>query len=227
MDMYMGTIIQCAFNFAPRGWALCNGQTLNINTNTALFSLLGTTYGGDGVTTFKLPDLRGRVSMGTGEGAGLTNRILGETGGEESTVSTGTGVTAVTIGVNNLPSQTPTATLSLTDVKVNTNISVGTGATGGALIAAEGSTLTGTTGGGSATAAAIYLPAATAQTSPVNLGGVTSTLSGVGTVTITGIGGNNAPIPISVPVQVTTETIPPFLGINYIICLEGIFPSRN
>jgi microcystin-dependent protein len=75
-------------NFAPRGWALCNGQLLSIAQNTALFSLLGTTYGGDGITTFALPDLRGRVPMHAGQGPGLTDRLLGERSGEESHVLT-------------------------------------------------------------------------------------------------------------------------------------------
>ena len=71
------------FNFAPQGWALCNGQILSIAQNQALFSLLGTTYGGDGVTTFALPDLRGRVPLHMGQGPGLTQRVLGERSGEE------------------------------------------------------------------------------------------------------------------------------------------------
>ncbi len=70
-------------NFAPSGWALCNGQLLPIAQNTALFSLLGTTYGGNGVSTFGLPDLRGRVPLQPGQGPGLTNRVLGEQLGEE------------------------------------------------------------------------------------------------------------------------------------------------
>jgi len=71
-----------AGNFAPRGWALCNGQLMSISQNTALFSLLGTSYGGDGKVTFALPDLQGRVPIGQGNGAGLTPRVVGEEGGE-------------------------------------------------------------------------------------------------------------------------------------------------
>jgi microcystin-dependent protein len=70
-----------AGNFAPRGWAFCNGQLLPISQNTALFSLVGTTYGGDGRSTFGLPDLQGRAAMHPGRGAGLTDRRLGEKGG--------------------------------------------------------------------------------------------------------------------------------------------------
>jgi microcystin-dependent protein len=73
-----------AGTFAPNGWALCNGQILPIQNNQALFSLLGTTYGGNGQTTFALPDLRGRVPMHAGDGPGLTPRVLGESGGAEN-----------------------------------------------------------------------------------------------------------------------------------------------
>lgn len=73
-----------AGNFAPRGWALCDGSLLAISTNTALFSILGTTYGGDGRTTFALPDLRGRLPMHPGNGPGLTPRVLGESSGTET-----------------------------------------------------------------------------------------------------------------------------------------------
>lgn len=86
-DQYLGEIRMFAGNFAPRGWALCDGQLLPISSNTALFSLIGTIYGGDGRTTFALPDLRGRVPVHAGTGAGLSTRILGEignTGGGQS-----------------------------------------------------------------------------------------------------------------------------------------------
>lgn len=72
-------------NFAPRGWAQCDGQLLSISANSALFSILGTMYGGDGITTFGLPDLRGRVPMHHGSGPGLSNRNLGVKGGTETT----------------------------------------------------------------------------------------------------------------------------------------------
>ena len=81
-DPYIGEIILFAGNFAPRGWAFCQGQILSIAQNTALFSILGTTYGGNGQTTFALPDLRGRVPVGTGQGPGLPSVNLGEQAGE-------------------------------------------------------------------------------------------------------------------------------------------------
>jgi len=84
MDPFIGEIRLFGFNFAPNGWALCQGQLMAIAQNTALFSLLGTQFGGDGRTTFGLPDLRGRVPLGQGQGPGLTPRTEGELGGEEN-----------------------------------------------------------------------------------------------------------------------------------------------
>ena len=83
-EPFIGQIQPFGFNFAPRGWAQCDGQLLQISQNSALFSLLGTTYGGDGRTTFALPDLRGRVAIHQGTGAGLTTRTLGSRSGQES-----------------------------------------------------------------------------------------------------------------------------------------------
>jgi len=82
-DQYLGEIRPTAFNFAPDGWALCQGQMLAVSQNATLFSLLGTSFGGNGTTTFCLPDLRGRVSVGSGTGNGLSLRIVGESAGVE------------------------------------------------------------------------------------------------------------------------------------------------
>jgi microcystin-dependent protein len=87
-EPFLGEIKMFAGNFAPRGYAFCDGQLLAISINTALFSILGTTYGGDGRTTFGLPDLRGRVPMAPGNGPGLSPHVLGEKGGVESVVLT-------------------------------------------------------------------------------------------------------------------------------------------
>ncbi len=100
MNPFIGQIIMFGGNFAPRGWALCDGQLLSIAQNTALFSILGTTYGGDGRTTFGLPDLRGRVAMHAGNGPGLTPRRLGQKGGTETN----------TLNVTQLPSHNHLAT---------------------------------------------------------------------------------------------------------------------
>lgn len=83
-EPYLGEIRMFGGNFAPKGWALCNGQLLSIAQNSALFSILGTTYGGDGINTFALPDLRGRTPMNWGQGPGLTARVIGEQSGQES-----------------------------------------------------------------------------------------------------------------------------------------------
>jgi len=83
-EPFVGQIILTGFNFAPRGYALCNGQLMSIAQNTALFSLLGTTFGGDGQVTFALPDLRGRAPIHQGQGPGLSNRTMGEVSGSET-----------------------------------------------------------------------------------------------------------------------------------------------
>ena len=87
-EPFVGQVIAVGFNFAPVGWALCQGQLLPISQNAALFSLLGTTYGGDGQSTFGLPDLRGRAALGMGQGSGLQPYVLGQPGGVESVTLT-------------------------------------------------------------------------------------------------------------------------------------------
>ncbi len=92
-EPFLGEVRLFPYNFAPRGWAFCQGQLLPISQNQALFALLGTTYGGDGRVTFALPDLRGRVPLSAGQGPGLSDYALGQAGGAE----------AVTLGVNEMP----------------------------------------------------------------------------------------------------------------------------
>lgn len=96
MDPFLGEIQVFAFNFAPRGWAVCDGSLLSIQQNTALFSLLGTTYGGDGRTTFALPNLKGQVAVSQGQGTGLPFYSIGEQ----------IGANAVTLVAQELPSHT-------------------------------------------------------------------------------------------------------------------------
>ncbi len=83
-EPFIGLIVMFGCNFAPQGWAFCNGNLQSIAENSALFSLIGTTYGGDGQETFALPDVRGRVPIGQGQGPGLSNRTIGEVSGTES-----------------------------------------------------------------------------------------------------------------------------------------------
>jgi microcystin-dependent protein len=98
-DMFVGEIRIFGFNFPPVGWAFCNGQLVAISQNTALFSLLGTFYGGDGRSNFALPNMQGKAPLNMGNGAGLTQRVIGETGGEGS----------VTLLTSELPTHTHTA----------------------------------------------------------------------------------------------------------------------
>jgi microcystin-dependent protein len=139
-EPFLSQIIPVAFNFPPKGWAFCDGQTLAINQNQALFSLLGTTYGGDGRTNFQLPDLQGRVPMHVGQ-----DHILGERGGEESH----------TLGVNEIGAHAHPVTQPASKDEQTTNrpdgayFTVG-GAYGSSAGAAMGGTATSAVGGGQA-----------------------------------------------------------------------------
>ena len=104
---YYGEIRMFGGNFAPLGWAMCNGQLMSIVENDALFTLIGTTYGGDGQTTFGLPDLRGRIPIHAGQGPGLSNRVRGESSGVETVTLT---VNQLSAHGHALASSTDTAT---------------------------------------------------------------------------------------------------------------------
>ena len=116
-EPFVGEIRPFGFNFAPRGWAFCDGSLLPISSNTALFSLLGTIYGGDGRTTFALPDLRGRTSLHMGHGPGLTDRRIGQRSGNETT----------TLNITNMPAHNHvvSATAKCKHTAGNTNDAVG------------------------------------------------------------------------------------------------------
>lgn len=170
-EPFLGEIAMVAFNFAPKNWAFCNGFILPIASNTALFQLLGTTYGGNGSTTFALPDLRGRVPIHFGQGAGLSARVMGERSGQEN----------VTLTVAQMPSHTHTA-----------HADAGTGVSdqpNGRYLARNAASIPmfGNTPGASLGAAALD-----------NTGG-------------------------SQP----HSNMQPFLAINFIICIAGIYPSQN
>lgn len=199
MEGTMAEIRLFSGDFAPKSWALCAGQSLAISTNQALFALLGTTYGGNGMTTFNLPDLRGRTVIGQGAGPGLSPRTLGEV-----------------IGV-------PTATLTLTQLPTHVHTAQVTAG------AANGSaTLYGVNaGGGSATPGGNYLAedngaGATSYASsgtPVAMNERSAAITDVHAVTTVSIGtiGGSQP----------HTNMQPSLALNYIICTAGIFPSRN
>lgn len=117
MDEYLGMIKAFAGNFVPRGYMACNGQLIGIQQNSALFALLGTTYGGNGQSTFGLPDLRGRAMIGTGQGPGLpTNHVIGEMIGTEN----------VSILTTNMPAHTHAAmtTVTMNVSAVNADLAV-------------------------------------------------------------------------------------------------------
>jgi len=177
MDPALAVITMFAGGFAPQGWAFCSGQLLQISQNTALFSLLGTTFGGNGTTNFGLPDLRGRTPMGTGQGPGLSNITLGQVAGVENATLLLTQMPAhnhtgtFTAGVSSNPANSDEAD---TNVLAQGNIqSFKTGATINGAMA-----------------------------------GVTATLANAG---------GSQPFAIRQP----------YLGIDFIIALQGIYPSRN
>lgn len=188
MEGTMAEIRLFAGNFSPKSWAYCNGQLLAIATNTALFSLLGTTYGGDGRTTFGLPDFRGRHPLSTGQGGGLPNYTLGEVTGRQST----------TLSLSNLPNHTHTLTGTPT-ITVNQPCNTGLGETGepDGLYPATPS------------AGEMYGTTSDDTMKSYNLAPVSNLVAGVS--------GSSQPVALGSP----------YLGINYIICMYGIFPSRD
>jgi microcystin-dependent protein len=172
---YVGEIRMVGFNFAPTGWALCDGQILSISQNTALFSLLGTTYGGNGIQNFALPNLQGMAPMHFGQGAGLTQRILGETGGEPM----------VTLLQNQLPAHAhgPQAAASSNSGTPGPTVTFGTGGRG---------------------KQPAYAPYTAAAAVPMAAAAV-------------GFSGGNQP----------HNNLPPYLTVNFIIALVGVFPPRS
>ena len=169
-EPFIGQISIVGFNYAPRGWALCNGQLMAISQNTALFSLLGTAYGGNGQTTFALPDLRGRAPMAFGDGAGLTPRSLGEVSGQET----------VTLLGAHLPPHAHA-------LNANSTRADRANAAGAAF---------------GATADATYATTAPASTLAPNA--------------VTQAGGSQP-----------HNNMQPYLALNMMIALQGIFPARN
>ncbi|HQU60560.1 MAG TPA: tail fiber protein [Saprospiraceae bacterium] len=174
MEPFLGMIVMFGGNFAPRSWAFCDGQLLSISANTALFSILGTTYGGDGRTTFGLPDLRGRTPMHPGDGPGLTSRRLGERGGEERH----------TLNLNEIPSHNHPASIHVSNEDAHT-----TEPTGKVLSVSAANVYSGNAPDGAMAGSAASI----------------------------GNAGGNQP----------HNNVQPFQCVNFIIALQGIFPSRS
>jgi microcystin-dependent protein len=169
MEPFIGQILMVAFNFAPKGWALCNGQLVPINQNQALFSLLGTYYGGDGRTNFALPNLQARVPMHQGGG-----HVIGSVGGAESVVLT----------VSNLPAHTHAANCSS--------------------LAGSSAVPTG------------HFWAETVKGGSVDSSYGTTTNAQMAATAIASTGAGAA-----------VSVMQPYLTLNFIIALQGIFPSQN
>jgi len=190
-EPFIAEIIMFGGNFAPRNWAFCSGQLLPISQNTALFSILGTTYGGDGRTTFALPDLRGRSPLHPGNGPGLPTKRLGERSGLSQTT-----LTAVNMpSHNHLATSTSTSTANAVAPAGNSNDAVGN------YWADDAGVSSGT-----------YHTGDMATISPMNSDAVTTET----TTTVENTGSGQS-----------FENYHPHLGVNFIIALQGVFPSRN
>ncbi|MGO4708982.1 phage tail protein [Chryseobacterium sp. 2TAF14] len=180
MEGTMSEIRMFAGNFAPKYWAFCQGQIVEINTNQALFALLGTMYGGNGVTTFALPNFAGRTPMGTGTGVGTESWILGEMDGTPT----------VTCLTSNMPAHNHASGTETASIKTYSD--------GGDTGSPSNGTLASVSG--------LY------SNQPAD-----TTLRPIPTALSISVAGGSQPINIQQP----------FLGMNYIICLNGIFPSRS
>jgi microcystin-dependent protein len=225
MDPILGQIILWAGNFIPSGWLLCDGSSLQITSNQALYSLLGVTYGGNGSTTFNLPDLRSAVPMGADIRVPNQMGLNGKKTGAATATGTTTGTGSITIGVNNLPAHTHTATFT-----------PGSGGTGTASVDVQIPAIdAGGTGTNSPVDAILGPPSNNAK--PYNTASANTflkTFTATGTATVPpGTGtvavadtGNGAALPVSVSGSASVSTIQPSLYLSYIIAIEGIYPNR-
>lgn len=199
MEAYIGMVTIFGFSFNPRGWMTCSGQTLPVSQYTALFSLLGVTYGGNGQTTFGLPDLRGRVPIGVGQGTGLSPYDLGEIGGTETN----------TLLITQMPMHNHPATATSESESTSTSA-----------LFAEGTPANGQNPNGRMLASGqqIYAAEDPANNRQMSSQAVQTTTTTTTATTVTvGVAGASQPV----------NNLQPYLAMNYCICLEGIFPSRN
>jgi microcystin-dependent protein len=245
MDAFVGSILVVPFNFAPVGWAMCAGQVLQVNQNQALFSLIGNTYGGSVGVSFGVPDLRGRSvvgAMATGSGTPAANYTLGQTGGaltaEISQVPAHTHGVNQTLAVSGLSASGPvnlpvTASFSNQTVTVTGKMQAST-EPASADAPFNGATMADLNPGVSPK---IYGSPSTDPSKQVQLTAITSTGtfsatstgSASGTVTLPATGALSGTVtvqPNSAVQSVSVPTVGPFLALNPIICLMGIYPSR-
>jgi len=203
-DPFLGEIRMVGFTFAPTGWALCSGNIISITQNQALFALLGTTYGGNGQTTFALPDLQGRSPVGTGNGAGLSPIIAGESAGVENAQLT----------INQMPQHTHTA-------QSGGSVSVSGSAAIPACSSPTAGTSTGTPGATTVlgTSVASGRPGELYTTTAANTTLLPFNVQSTGTAPAVTIGVTGGSQPFSVR--------NPYLGLTCIIALQGVFPSRS
>jgi microcystin-dependent protein len=199
MDFYLSQIVMWGLGFAPRGWMACNGQLLSIAQNTALFSLLGTTYGGDGQTTFALPDMRGRAPVHFGQGRGLsTNWVLGQAAGAESTTLTQTQMPMHTHSATATSTSTTTATLHAESTQADARNPLAK------MLATPPAN------------AQVYADPIPADDKAMAPGSIIASTDTTTTVTVNPAGGSQ---PFSL--------MQPALAVNFCICTDGLFPSRN
>ena len=187
-EPFIGEICIVPYNFAPNNYAFTNGQLLAISQNTALFSLLGTTYGGNGQTTFGLPDTRGRVIVGAGQGPGLSNYALGQMGGSEN----------VTLTQAQMPAHNHTATTSV-------------------VVKARGVSGEGNADGPGGNAWAAKSRAGQYSSAAPDVDMAAGAIQVGSASTTVGVSGGSQPFSI----------VQPYVVLNPIIALTGIFPSRN
>ena len=212
MEPFLGQIAMFGFNFAPRDWVQCDGQLLPIASNEALFSLLGTIYGGDGRTTFGLPDLRGRAPIGEGRGPGLTTRNLGSSGGRETNQLT----------VSQMPSHNHATISNLSKIEGKSRLKIADG------------------NGNSFGSAGAYLAERAwdkEAKNPIEPYFVEDIENGV----IATFTNNNTLKGLEIDLEATSgglsidytggnqpvDNMQPYLAVNYCISLKGIFPPRS
>lgn len=205
MDMFIGTILPFAGDYAPQDWLFCDGRIMQINQYAALFAVVGNRYGGDGTTTFALPDLRGKVPVGMGKSPEVSETyVIGTKGGTEK----------VTLSTANLPSHTHGLNVNTTLPQTNVNITAKASKDAGVRSTAQDNDYLGQALYGSDDVT-LYTPTATNSATIQGITGVLPT-------TQVALSGNTQSAGSGLPI----ENRQPYVVINYIICVNGLFPPR-